>query len=191
MSFFMAKTELLLSHTEQKSTMVEGLCNSGSIQNVARITDHCIETNYNEPCDNAFQPALDRFFCWSNGNIFSFRRMSERPTSSQPETFPCFSAHPRKRIGRNGVSSSPAPSAHQINYRKLPAKSSECYSCHILQSYWQYVLKEHRCDLNASRAKLLSRCPLPPRRPDAVGENEGNNPTGNIKLLQLSSKDPK
>lgn len=55
------KNGLRFSHEAKKSTTAERLCNSGSIHTVPRITDHCIETNYNEPCDNAFQPALEPF----------------------------------------------------------------------------------------------------------------------------------
>lgn len=83
--------------------------------------------------------------------------MSERPTSSQPRPP---HAHPRKRIGHNGVSSARALSAHQIIYRKTFSKVSECCSRHILQSCPRSVLKEHQCELEVSTAKLLSRCPF-------------------------------
>lgn len=97
---------------------------------------------------------------WSNGDISFWR--DEWEADQQPaETSSCFSTHPRKRIGHNGVSSARAPSARQIIYRKTLRKVSECCSHHILQSCPWWALKEHQCDLEARTAKLLSRCPVP------------------------------
>lgn len=76
------------------------------------------------------------------------------------ESSSCFCTHPRKRIGRNGVSSSVAPSARQINCRKLPTKSKSAIVVTLSSHCRQYILKERWCDLSRSRDKLLSRCLL-------------------------------
>lgn len=131
------QTCMLLSHIAQKSTMAEGLCNSDSVQNVAWITDHCVETNYNEPCENAFQLTRQH----NDGGIFSFWRDEWEADQQPAETSSCFSTHPRKRIGRNGVSSSLAPSARQINCRKLPTKSKSAilvtFYSHADNNFWR------------------------------------------------------
>lgn len=54
----------IMSYIAHMSTMAEGLCNY-----VAWITDHRPKTNYNEPCDNAFQPTLDLFLLKQRGHF--------------------------------------------------------------------------------------------------------------------------
>lgn len=134
------KNRLRLSREAKKSTLAEWLCNSGSIQNVPWIKDQCIETNYNEPCDNATQPALQRFLLKQWGH-FSFWRHEWEADQQPAETSSCFSTHPHKRIGHNGVSSSLAPSAHQINCRKLSTKSESAilaaFYSHPNNKFWR------------------------------------------------------
>lgn len=84
---------MLFNHIAQRSTKAEGLCNSILVQNVAWITDRCIETKYNEPCDNAFQPTLERFSAEAMGTFFPFGGMSERrPAASTDLLMPLHSS---------------------------------------------------------------------------------------------------
>lgn len=138
---------MLFNHIAQRSTKAEWLCNSVFVQNVAWITDRCIETKYNEPCDNAFQSTLEHFFLLKQWGHFFLLEGWVRGDQQPAQTSSCFCTHPHKRIGRNGVSSSLAPSARQINCRKLPTKSQSAILVTLYSHTNDQVLKEHWCDL--------------------------------------------
>lgn len=95
----------------------------------------------------------------------SFWRDEWEADQQPAETSSCFSTHPRKRIGHNGVSSSLgsfcSPDKLRKEKKKLPTKSESA----ILATFYSHSDNKFWKDTGAasapSTAKLLSRCPVP------------------------------
>lgn len=118
------------------------------IRNVAGISARPSRTTHKEPGDNA-----------AATETFPFGGMSERPSGSQPRPP---RASPLIPVRGSDIMGLPllGPVCSQIIHTRTSSKVSECCSRHILQSRPPSVLKEHRCELEVSTAKLLSP-PLP------------------------------